>query len=166
MVTACSSPVPMTLTKILAWRRSPLTSTCVMLANPTRGSFTRVRSKSLSSAAISSPSFSCRCGFGMDLFPNSFISGSVNDPENHVSQLGDRKGLPDNSLALVFLCTTLDTLLGIRFDSIAHFKIREIIEQDTTFIATGNLAHIISTPAQRGDFAIIDHLSSALNAGL
>src|SRR6266446_560999 len=70
MVAACSSSVPRTLTKILAWRRSPLTSTCVTLAKPTRGSLTRVRSKSLSSIAINSPSFSCLCGFGMHLFPS------------------------------------------------------------------------------------------------
>src|SRR5579864_4503922 len=34
-----------------------------MLAKPTRGSLTRVRSRSLSSAANNSPSFSCLCGF-------------------------------------------------------------------------------------------------------
>src|SRR6266446_7970489 len=72
MVAACSSSVPRTLTKILAWRRSPLTSTCVTLAKPTRGSLTRVRSKSLSSIAINSPSFSCLCGFGMHLFPSAY----------------------------------------------------------------------------------------------
>src|SRR5689334_2539243 len=36
-----------------------------MLAKPTRGSLTRVRSRSLSSAANNSPSFSCLCGLGI-----------------------------------------------------------------------------------------------------
>src|ERR1700682_4738691 len=38
-----------------------------MLAKPTRGSLTRVRSRSLSSTANNSPSFSCLCGFGIRL---------------------------------------------------------------------------------------------------
>src|SRR5260370_21285218 len=43
-----------------------------MLAKPTRGSLTRGRSRSLSSAANNSPSFSCLCGFGICLLRSWF----------------------------------------------------------------------------------------------
>src|SRR5579875_2404813 len=120
IVASRSSGLPMTLTKILAWRRSPLTSTWVMLAKPTRGSLTRVRSRSLTSTAICSPNFSCLCGFGIPL-PSKQRYGS--------------------------LCSWFHFFLGKCLDHIADLEVGEVFEQDAAFVAAQHLAHIfLATP--------------------
>src|SRR5437588_10371934 len=98
-----------------------------MLAKPTRGSLTRVRSSSLSSAVINSPSFSCLCGFDI-------------------------------------LRSWFDALLVIRLDNITDLKFVEVFEDDTAFVAAGDLAHIVFAAPQRGDFAVKDALFLAHHA--
>src|SRR6266496_2008037 len=139
----------MTLTKTLAWRRSPLTSTCVMLANPTRGSFTRVRNKSLSSTAINSPSFSCRCGFGMNI---SFVFKAPASDAPTIRRKGPRPScivgaglapalvLRAPALApLHWLHTRLDAFLCVGLDNVALVELSEIIKHYATLIASGDL---------------------------
>src|SRR6266496_468636 len=81
----------MTLMKTLAWRRSPLTSTWVMLAKPTQGSPLR-----------------------------------------------------------------FDALLCVCFDDITDFKVVEIFEDDTAFVASGDLAYVVFATAQGTDLTIED----------
>src|SRR2546421_1257152 len=55
-----------------------------MLTKPTRGSLTRVRSRSLTSAVINSPSFSCLCGFGI-LYLRSRLDALLVIRFNHIA---------------------------------------------------------------------------------
>src|SRR5438876_3561873 len=149
MVCACSSGLPMTLTKTLAWRRSPLTSTWVMLAKPTRGSLTRVRNSSLSSTAINSPSFSCLCVCGMDLQFSIGQSWLCSQHSYHRKPAGYN---------WPYLCSWVDALLYEGLDDIADLKCGEVFEHHTALVAPGDLAQIVLSTTQRGDCTLVDLL--------
>lgn len=53
----------------------------------------------------------------------------------------------------------LDLNLFVGFDDIAYLDVIEIIDIQTTFIAGGNLFHIILEPFQGSQFARVDHHS-------
>src|SRR5437016_1807055 len=108
-----------------------------MLTNPTRGSFTRVRNKSLSSTAINSPSFSCRCGFGMNI---SFVfkgtrKGCPYYTTESTSSIMCSRGGACPALVLLapaleplhWLHTGLDAFLCVGLNNVALFELSEII---------------------------------------
>jgi len=43
----------------------------------------------------------------------------------------------------MYLCSWFDTLLGEGLDDIADLVFREIVENNTAFVTTGNLSHIV-----------------------
>src|SRR6266550_6636563 len=122
-----------------------------MLTNPTRGSFTRVCNKSLSSTAINSPSFSCRCGFGMNI---SFVfkgtrKGCPYYTTERASYFVYSRGGACPALApLHWLHTGLDALLCVGLDNVALFELSEIVKHYATLIAGGDLANIVSTASK------------------
>ena len=127
----------MTLTQTLAWRRSGVVSTSVIVTNPTRGSAT--------SRAMIAP-ISCRRSSS-----TRSVRWLIDSPAAGAAQLAERAA---------------DRLRGEAFDDVALHDVVEVGEADAALVVLLDLADVVAEPAERLDPVGGDDLGAPPDAGV